>query len=81
MGGRRDEKRARQADLGVDDCVFRAGATVFGLKEHPENTPPPVRSKLEGKQEWRREADSKRRPCWALMGGFDSGGMSASVTS
>lgn len=72
----------KRTDLGVEDCIFRTGATVFRLKENPEDTPPPVARELEGNEKGMGdETDSKRRPCWALMGGFDSGGMSASVTS
>jgi hypothetical protein len=34
--------------LGVEDCVFRAGATVFGLEENPEDTPPLEKKALLG---------------------------------
>jgi hypothetical protein len=34
--------------LGVEDCVFRTGATVFRLKENPEDTPPLEKKALLG---------------------------------
>lgn len=42
-----DEETGEGANLGVEDCVFRACATVFGLEENPEDAPPPVKSELE----------------------------------
>ncbi len=37
----------KRANLGIDDCIVRTTATIFGLKENPEDTPPPMRSELE----------------------------------
>jgi hypothetical protein len=34
--------------LGVEDCVFRTSATVFGLEENPEDTPPLEKKALLG---------------------------------